>query len=182
MDRNINNAFDILPPPLEKISRERSKNMQKNEKKINKKEEKEEVNEDVKEGLKEKDVFNYGNENKGGNATPAYTKNMNLGNGLTDGKKNESHLISQKYSNVILNTEEINSIMNENSNFKNLTESKQVINFMNEYLTNPLAAINKYKNDDTIVNFLDTLFQYMSAKSKHIHLNNLAETFTLKKR
>ncbi|CRG96879.1 conserved Plasmodium protein, unknown function [Plasmodium gallinaceum] len=163
MKNNKDKRFDILPPPLEKINK-KNENFTKVEKKEN------------------SNLFN-------GNFVNVTEKNTHMQINLNDIKKNdnseikkENSYISQKYSNIILNSDEINMIISRNNNFKDLIENKKVNDFMNDYLTNPLDAIKKYQKDDKILKFLEILFQYMNAKSDHIHLKNLSKNFSFQKK
>ncbi|SCN59948.1 conserved Plasmodium protein, unknown function [Plasmodium chabaudi chabaudi] len=167
---NRQGKYDIFPPPLEKINNNKKTEIPKKcqeKKKENIKTQKTEfpflVND-------ERSNIKCQSENKYFNK-----KDMaNINDQINKAKPN----IQNKYNNLILNTNEINMIINDNANFKELLSNKNVSNFMNEYLTSPLEAIAKYKNDKTIGNFLEILFKYMNAKQKHIHLNNISETFT----
>ncbi|CXI36758.1 conserved Plasmodium protein, unknown function [Plasmodium berghei] len=172
---NRQGKYDIFPPPLEKINNNNNNNNNKTEvpktcperkKKYIKTENTEYpflVND-------ERSNIKHQSENK------CFNKNdmVNINEKINKADPN----ILNKYNNLILNTNEINLIINDNANFKELLSNKQVSNFMNEYLATPLEAIAKYKNDKTVINFLEILFKYMNAKQKHIHLNNISETFT----
>ncbi|GAW80394.1 hypothetical protein, conserved [Plasmodium gonderi] len=161
-----NTSFDILPPPLERISKPDKKN----------------TKEDEKNNLSNQLNLNLSKTNnhtktKANKQEDTFQKDEM--DNMNKKIKNNTNYISEKYSNVILNSEEISSIMNSNSDFKSLIENDKVSAFMNDYLANPLVAISKYHKDETISKFLDSLFQYMNAKSTNIHLNNLEDHFTV---
>ncbi|CRG99543.1 conserved Plasmodium protein, unknown function [Plasmodium relictum] len=164
MKNNRNIQFDILPPPLEKITK-------KNEN-FTKKEKKENFDPNNRKNINVSEI----------NTNVQINLNDKKQNDINNEIKKENSYISQKYSNVILNSDEINMIISRNNNFKDLIENKKVNDFMNDYLNNPLDAIKKYQKDDKIMKFLEILFQYMNAKSDHIHLKNLTKNFTFQKK
>ncbi|CAA9987607.1 conserved Plasmodium protein, unknown function [Plasmodium knowlesi strain H] len=166
MDGKRGHTFDILPPPLEKIKKmdkKRSPNIAKelpsNELTL---EQRQRSTQPMKTIIKKMDP------------TPHEEVKKN-----NEKKKKVNNYVAQKYSNVILNKDEISAIISRNSHFKTLVESEEVSTFMGEYLKNPLIAIQKYHKDETIAQFLDCLFGYMNEKSRNIHLENLSQSFTI---
>ncbi|SBS82390.1 conserved Plasmodium protein, unknown function [Plasmodium ovale] len=173
MDGKRNDRYDILPPPLEKITREKktlSKGEQGGKSYVPsgycRMEKSSSIREDLTTSIE-------------ASAVPMATVSHSAC-GATVGT-GENPNISEKYANVILNCEEINTIMSKNPRFNYLVGTPKVTEFMNAYLTNPLEAISKYQKDKEISSFLDMLFQYMTAKSNHTHLDNLQATFTFRR-
>lgn len=195
MCSNEKKMFDILPPPLEKIDRGKKKESVKKEGIIKNKEEHEKCNEksfvisDNRNKIDENKITNIVPNNKLINERNAKIENPNdkasfneVAENIANEVKKRSSYVSEKYKNVILNSEEINTIMSNNDHFKNLVQSKKINDFMNDYLKNPIESIKKYQNDTNILKFLELLFQYMNAKGNHEHLNNLENNFTFPKK
>ncbi|CAI7719778.1 conserved Plasmodium protein, unknown function [Plasmodium vivax] len=110
------------------------------------------------------------------------TKQHTKHTGHTEQTERAANHVAQKYSNVILSSDEISAIISSNAHFKTLVESEKVSSFMGDYLENPLVAIKKHGKDETIAQFLDCLFRYMTQKSRSIHLANLPDNFTIPRR
>ncbi|ANQ07323.1 Uncharacterized protein PCOAH_00015770 [Plasmodium coatneyi] len=169
MDGKKGPTFDILPPPLEKIKKTDKKRSQ-----------------DVAKEMPRNEL-SPGPPQRSTQPLKTVTKQKNPTSHEEANQKKEqtmkaNNYISQKYSNVILNSDEISAIISSNSHFKTLVESEKVSTFMGDYLKNPLVAIKKHEKDETIARFLDCLFGYMNEKSRNIHLANLSESFTIPRR
>ncbi|KJP86783.1 hypothetical protein AK88_03597 [Plasmodium fragile] len=162
MDRKKGPTFDILPPPLEKIKKTDKKKTQDEAKELPRNEL---ALEPPKTVIKQTSPMPHEEAKQSKEQT-----------------KKATNYVAEKYSNVILNSDEISQIMSSNSHFKTLVESEKVSTFMGDYLKNPLVAIKKHEKDETIARFLDCLFQYMNQKSRNIHLANLSDTFTIPRR
>ncbi|VWU50178.1 conserved protein, unknown function [Hepatocystis sp. ex Piliocolobus tephrosceles] len=173
--------YDILPPPLEKITKP-SKSIEQ-EKKNKNTTICSSTNSCIKKNTIQSEIRNEAhkstkNDTRRDNNWNTFKNNMNR---EIKNKINNDNLLN-KYKNVILDCNEISMIMNSNPTFKDMLNNKNITDFMNDYLTNPLEAIQKYKQDSGISNFLNLLFQYMNAKSNYTHLNNIHNTFTFDKK
>ncbi|SPJ10382.1 conserved Plasmodium protein, unknown function [Plasmodium sp. DRC-Itaito] len=154
-----NTTYDILPPPLERINR----------------------------NVEKKDIINNNNNNyniKEDNKCKIKNEEMKTNVNNTFDKNNLilNNNVADKYKNIILNINEINTILKDHPNFKQIVENEQVIQFMDKYLINPIDAIIKYQSDEHVIEFLNTLFKYMNAKRNYMHINNLHQSFTLHKK
>ncbi|CAD52005.1 hypothetical protein PFAG_02594 [Plasmodium falciparum Santa Lucia] len=153
-----NTTYDILPPPLEKIH----KNVEK----------KDIIHNNNNIIIKEDNKCKIKNEDIKTNVNNTFDKNnIILNNNVAD-----------KYKNIILNINEINTILKDHPHFKQMVENENVTEFMDKYLINPIEAIMKYKSDQHVIEFLNTLFKYMNAKRNYIHINNLPQSFTFHKK
>ncbi|EUD64673.1 hypothetical protein C922_04929 [Plasmodium inui San Antonio 1] len=170
MDGKKGPTFDILPPPLEKIK--------KTDKRRSQDEAKERPHNELK--LQPPQGSNQPSKMIMKQTGPSpYEEAKQRKEHMKEKKEEATNYVAQKYSNVILNSDEISAIISTNSHFKTLVESEKVSTFMGDYLKNPLLAIKKHQKDETIARFLDCLFQYMNQKSRNIHLANLSESFTI---
>ncbi|SOV14502.1 conserved Plasmodium protein, unknown function [Plasmodium sp. gorilla clade G2] len=153
--------YDILPPPLEKITKDvQKKDITHNNNNRNNIEE-------------DNNKFKIKNEEM---KRDSYNNTFNKNNLIVNNN------IAEKYKNIILDINEINLILKNHPNFKKILEDEKVIQFMDLYLINPIDAIIKYKNEKHIIDFLNILFKYMNAKRNYIHLNNLPQSFTFHKK
>ncbi|SOV76623.1 conserved Plasmodium protein, unknown function [Plasmodium sp. gorilla clade G3] len=155
-----NTTYDILPPPLERIN----KNVEKKDIINNNNNNNSNIKEDYKCKIKNEEMKTDGNNTFDKN-------NLILNNNIAD-----------KYKNIILNINEINTILKDHPQFKQMLENEKIIHFMDKYLINPIDAIIKYKNDEHVIEFLNTLFKYMNAKRNYIHINTISQSFSFHKK
>lgn len=90
--------------------------------------------------------------------------------------------IASVYEDLILNREEIDAVIEENEEFRNMLDNETITNFMDECVKDPLKTFEKYKTNKDVLKFIQLLLDFMCAKYSYLQANNLPKNFTFEKK